>query len=369
MSYLSKKLHLFSFIIITVLISSPIFAQNFNTSIEGSYPSEDVMDTLFIYIDFEKVDSVSAERGYFNWNGHLDGISRLMIRSKKSRSSVGFMIDTGTYKIDLDTSTFYFSNPVTKVEIPFSKFVLQENESLQVHNDCKKIFTELHKLDTLENLSFDERYSKQRDLIVNSLKKYPSAQLGRILYKSFFQDYVFKLLPVSLLEEYFYQSDTAFQNSELGLKKLEQIKKVASSEIGKPLVEMSAQTPDSSTLSISQYKGKYVLIDFWASWCRPCRAESPLLRELNEKYSNENFEIVSFSLDIHLSKWEKAIEEDSLAWAHFSDLKGWKDKNSLAHSLAVDQIPYTILIDPDGIVIDKGLRGDDLVERVAGLFD
>jgi thiol-disulfide isomerase/thioredoxin len=178
-----------------------------------------------------------------------------------------------------------------------------------------------------------------------------------------------KLFTADELKQYFYQMDSIYKNNELVIPRLDIINKNHLSEIGAVLPDITANTPDSIPFSISSLKGKYVFIDFWASWCKPCRAENPLLRKLYETYREKNFEIVSFSLDDNAGKWKDAIEKDAMNWHHISDLNGWKKKDGIDDTFGIYSIPSNYLIDPNGIVVDKNLRGMLLEKRLKEIFE
>ncbi len=128
--------------------------------------------------------------------------------------------------------------------------------------------------------------------------------------------------------------------------------------IGKIAPEIIAESPEGKTLKLSDLKGKYVLIDFWASWCGPCRQENPLVVQAFKKYSSKNFTVFSFSLDDDKDKWIKAIKDDGLTWGHVSDFKGFESPVALAYNVVA--IPFSILINPEGKIIAKNLRGSSL---------
>lgn len=134
-------------------------------------------------------------------------------------------------------------------------------------------------------------------------------------------------------------------------------------EIGKPAPELSFPTPEGKMLSLSSLKGKVVLLDFWASWCKPCRMENPNVVKLYNEYKDKGFTVFSVSLDNNKSKWTNAIQADGLVWPnHVSDLGGW---NSMAAAIySVNSIPQTYLIDADGTIIAKDLRGEDLANKL-----
>lgn len=138
-------------------------------------------------------------------------------------------------------------------------------------------------------------------------------------------------------------------------------------EVGSLAPDFTLPQPDGTSISLSQLRGKYVLIDFWASWCGPCRKENPQVVALYQKYKDKGFEILGVSLDKEKEAWTKAIEKDKLSWLHVSDLKGWQ--NEAAQLYQVNAIPMTYLVDPEGVIIAKGLRGPSLEAKLQELLE
>ncbi len=136
--------------------------------------------------------------------------------------------------------------------------------------------------------------------------------------------------------------------------------------IGTLAPELAAPSPDGSIKSLSQLRGKYVLIDFWASWCGPCRRENPNVVRLYNQYKDKGFEILGVSLDNSKSRWIDAIAKDKLTWPHISDLKGWS--SHLSKQYGVRGIPYTVLVDKEGRIIAKQLRGASLEKKLQEIF-
>jgi peroxiredoxin len=133
--------------------------------------------------------------------------------------------------------------------------------------------------------------------------------------------------------------------------------------IGSEAPEIRQSTPDGGSFALSQLRGKVVLIDFWASWCRPCRIENPNVKRVYERFRSKGFEILGVSLDRDHTAWVEAIKADGLPWKHVSDLGFWN--NAAAQEYGVSSIPFTVLVDREGKVLEKGLRGDQLEARLA----
>ncbi|MFK7845306.1 MAG: peroxiredoxin family protein [Rhodothermales bacterium] len=142
--------------------------------------------------------------------------------------------------------------------------------------------------------------------------------------------------------------------------------RMASTTIGAVAPEIEMPTPEGKSMKLSDLRGKIVLIDFWASWCGPCRRENPNVKRVYAKYKNKGFEILGVSLDKSKDRWVKAIAQDDLPWPHVSDLKQWK--NEAAKLYGVSSIPYTVLLDREGKIIATKLRGPALEAKLAEVF-
>ena len=165
------------------------------------------------------------------------------------------------------------------------------------------------------------------------------------------------------LEEMYNNLSAPVKTSPMAGYLLQQVNQNKQVAYGKPLGEFSQPDTSGKNVSLSSFKGKYVLVDFWASWCGPCRAENPNVVNTFTKYKNKNFTVLGISLDRDRQKWVEAIAADGLAWAHLSDLQSWN--NSVAQQFGIQSIPQNFLLDPQGNLIGKNLRGAALEYRLS----
>ncbi len=147
-------------------------------------------------------------------------------------------------------------------------------------------------------------------------------------------------------------------------ERVEVLKKVA---IGQPAPDFTQNDPDGNPVKLSSLFGSYLLVDFWAAWCGPCRAENPNIVKAYQKYHDKGFEVLGVSLDRDKDKWLEAVEKDGLLWAQVSDLQYWQ--NAAAKLYGINSIPGNVLLDKEGTIIARNVRGEELHEKLAELLD
>lgn len=199
--------------------------------------------------------------------------------------------------------------------------------------------------------------SKAIFFIVSVLNKEPYLEYQADLSRKLLKEY-----PESPLAKEYNQA----MEQILGQRKqMEEKKKNNPIKEGVEAPDISLDDPEGKVITLSSLKGNFVLLDFWASWCRPCRAENPHLVEVFKRYRNKPFKIYSVSLDQSKGAWEKAIQKDQLdmpGWFHVSDLKQWN--SSVVPQYQIEGIPFTLLLDKEGKIIATGLRGEELDRKL-----
>lgn len=148
---------------------------------------------------------------------------------------------------------------------------------------------------------------------------------------------------------------------------VDNVKSLKSLQVGNEAPNLKLANPEGDTVSLHSLRGKVVLIDFWAAWCKPCRVENPKVVDVYEKYHDKGFEIYGVSLDRKKEDWVKAIKKDGLPWIHVSDLQHYNSK--AAEKYNVNAIPFTVLLDREGKIIAKGLRAEGLRKELEKIFD
>jgi peroxiredoxin len=304
-----------------------------------------------------------------NLSGVVKNVSSGTIYLQRYENKSFFTIDS----TEIVNGTFKFTGEVQLPEIyglaidnsgnPFHSFIIfLDNSPIKVELDTVNEFKNTVVTGSKEQDLLKQFSGKLKTPVGEILKEHPSSLAA--LYV-FYRYYSYRLSPDEIKEN-LKLLDPKFQNTEYvrGLTELaDNLDRVA---IGKKAPNFQAQTRDGKSVALSDFIGRgYVLIDFWASWCSPCRKENPDLVKLYDKYKDQGFEFVSVSLDHKTDAWINAVTKDGLTWTQLIDLNAWAGEGVKTYGVRL--IPYKFLIDKDGVIVAKNLRGENLDELFAKL--
>ena len=218
---------------------------------------------------------------------------------------------------------------------------------------------------TMEALreEYFELQSKMNDFEKSFVEDHPQALISALLLNRILQN---KSQTVAQVRELYDDLAPDIQNSNAGMEIARLLESEGRTAIGSQAPAFSAPTPEGDTLALKDALGKYTLVDFWAGWCRPCRAENPNIVRVYNKYKDKGFTVFGVSLDRTEEQWLRAIEQDGLEWAHVSNVRYFDEIAALYN---VRGIPASFLLDENGIIIAKDLRGPALEAKISELLD
>ncbi|MFB0498541.1 peroxiredoxin [Mucilaginibacter sp. OAE612] len=365
-------------IALTAIASAPAlaFAQDAQYTVQGKIGAYNA--PAKVYVQYRKdgktvVDSAVLNGGTFKFTGKTSTttpVSGYILFNPKgtglhsSEDYRSIYLEPGTINVSATDKIADAKIEGTKTNNDNDKYNLAEKPI----NDAYEALSAKRKTATPEQmaeLNAEEKKIDDQDAQVN---------------KKFIQENPDSYVSLNALESYAYSADyvdiaplfnsfsPAIKATEAGKKFAERLPKLKAVALGATAPEFAEADTAGKMVSLSSFRGKYVLIDFWASWCGPCRRENPNVVKAYNAYKGKNFTILGVSLDRPNAKdkWLAAIHKDGLTWNHVSDLKFWDSK--AADLYAVRGIPQNFLLDPNGKIIGKNLRGEDLQNKLAEIF-
>ena len=330
------------------------------------------------------IDTVKIVDGKFEIKGKTDEPAIHFIHVDKVNGKVPFILEGGSITVEVDKDSIFKSKlSGTYSNDEFSKF---NEESSKIQKKLKKPIEDFQ----AKNMAKINEAQKNNDTVaLNGFKKeYDNLQKEMTTYTfNYPKDHPKSFISVLIVQAMFGNKDfkdadieKAFNALDASLKKtkpgkaikenLDKSKKQTqakeSIKIGAVAPDFKAPNPEGKVISLKESLGKVTLIDFWASWCKPCRAENPNVVAIYNELHSKGLNIISVSLDDDAAKWKEAIAKDKLVWNQISNLKEKKD--NIAEQYGVMQIPTTYLLDVSGKIVAKDLRGEELKAKIKELL-
>lgn len=328
-------------------------------------------DTGKVYLESlsenKMIDSAELHNGAFTFKGKVAG--PLMYNIRTANGSGALYVENTVIKATYRNDAMY--QPVingSSSDSAFreynSRFDAYIQANMQLNRTVQKMMNE-NKAGTPGYAAAEDSFKVIMDHFHDMLKKFITDYPGSAVSAYVINDRLVGFGDLKLAREYMALLKPSAVNSWYGRSIQQAFDLAAKSDVG---VRVSFTQTDTAgrKVKLSNIKAKYILIDFWASWCGPCRKENPNVVAAYQKYHDKGFDIIGVSLDQNKSAWLKAINKDSLTWTHVSDLKGWQ--NSIAVQYGIKVVPTSFLVNSEGRIVARNLRGEALHKELEKLL-
>lgn len=317
-----------------------------------------------------------SQKGFYNIQFSASNFATLILDSSEHALIEGDAQKLGeTYKVSgsKDSEIFFSFNHTTKDKFKRMEIIKYRQDSIrQVFQSYLNATSDSVSVDSLSRTleptfnAFAEEMKKISDDVTAYSKKFIDENSG-----SFASLAAIQMLNPEKNISYYVKIADALSAKYPDVAKLKEFKsyvdEMKNSAVGMPAPEITMNTPDGKSISLSLFKGKIVMVDFWASWCKPCREENPFVVSLYNKYKDKGFDIFSVSIDHDKNAWMEAIKKDNLIWKnHVSDVSGWQ--SPVVKLYGFSGIPFTVLLDKEGNIAAKNIRGPELEEKIKELL-
>ena len=330
------------------------------------------------------MDTVKIKDGKFIMKGSAKEPEIMLIQIEAIQGKVPFVLENGDIKIVVDKDSLqkskysgtFNNNVFSKFNDDLTKFQKELQKKLmafQTANMSKMKAAQEAKDTIVINKLMKEYQGIQKegmDFYVKFAEENPKALLSALIIDSMLNDPTVDLARAKKIFNSFSPEVKKYKPGKSIQTKLDKIAKpvpvAAAPNVGSVAPDFTAPNPEGKSISLKQSLGKVTIIDFWASWCKPCRAENPNVVALYAKYHAKGFNILSVSLDKEASDWKAAITKDKLTWNHVSNLKEFEDPIALQYG--INAIPTIFVLDAKGVIVAKDLRGEELNAKIASLL-
>ena len=331
-------------------------------------------DSTYIYLSkviegkMESVDTAILADSKVSFRGNLEIPEMIYLKVGETRKAINIFCENSpiTVRVNVDSldHAVVTGSVVHDELMEFKAYLAPMDDRSRELNDNYREAAAASNDEEMEKIL--AQYEMLRTEQTNMIKKFVESKSTSYIAPFIIRRYLVHDMEVEDLELILTKIDTSVHDAREYVELSERVHTLKSVAIGNPAVDFALNDTTGNPIAISSFQGKFLLIDFWASWCGPCRRENPNVVKLYNDFSDKGFEIIGVSFDESRERWIKAIHDDGLTWPHVSDLKGWQ--SAAGKLYAINSIPATVLLDREGNIVAKNLRGDALREKLEELY-